>query len=153
MDLHTDDTETAPVANNEPGRSQASPDEVRQGVAEPAEESLAAGLVNMADFDATAQFLSDEEVGYLRSEIAREYEQDLRSNIVAALFDIFEDQPADGVREEVLDHLETMLAFQLASCSFRGVPTVLSELRTIGERMTDLTPAVTARPSTVTDRL
>ena len=61
----------------------------------------------MADFDATLYFLDDREIEYLHAEIEREYEQDLRTNIVAALLDIFEAQDDPTVRSEVIDHLDT----------------------------------------------
>jgi hypothetical protein len=152
MDLHTDDVEPEPVANNEaPGR-QATAGEVRAGTAA-ATNAPAVDVVNMADFDASLHFLEDHETEYLKQEIAREYEQDLRINIVSALLDIFEQQSADSTREEVLDHLETMLAFLLASGSFKGVAYLLSELRLAAGRSPDVGPSVMTRLATVTDRL
>ena len=70
-------------------------------------ESKTAGFVNMADFDATLYFLDEREIEYLHAEIEREYQQDLRTNIVGTLFDIFEAQDDSTVRSEVIDHLET----------------------------------------------
>jgi hypothetical protein len=154
MDLHTDDVEPAPVLNHEPPGSQPGPDEIRaatSGIAAKAPGN--ADVVNMAAFEASLPFLEEHEAAYLNAEIAREYEQDLRLNVVAALLDIFEQQTADATREEVLDHLETMLAFLLASGSFRGVAYLLSELRSAGSRAADLSPAVSDRLATVSDRL
>ena len=54
------------------------PSEVQRGTQEAVEESRAAGVVSMADFDATLYFLDEREIDYLQTEIAREYEQDLR---------------------------------------------------------------------------
>jgi len=107
----------------------------------------------MADFDQTLYFLDEKEADYLKQEIAREYEQDLRLNIVAALLDVFEQQPNDAIREETLDHVETMLAFLLAAGNFRGVAYLLAETRVAAHRPTDLSPNILARIGSIADRL
>jgi hypothetical protein len=136
------------------GGAEAGPDagQVRAAVAQAASERKSR-VVDMADFDATLHFLDEKEVSYLRQEIEYEYTQDLRTNIVAALLDVFEQQPIDGVREEILDHVETMLAFLLASGSFRGVAYVLAETGVAASRAGDLSPQIQSRISTLADRL
>jgi HEAT repeat protein len=131
----------------------ASPDAVRAGTESAVAESNASGVVNMADFDATLHFLDAAEVDYLNQEIAREYAQDLRSNVVAALLDVFEQQPIDAVREEILDDLETMLAYLLASGGFRGVGYLLAETAAAANRSPDLSPDLRARVAQLNDRL
>src|SRR6185312_5342880 len=76
--------------------------DVRRAAQEAVEESRAGGIVNMADFDSTLYFLDDREIEYLQEEIKREYEQDLRTNVVAVLLDIFEAQTDPEIRAEVL---------------------------------------------------
>ena len=131
----------------------ANPDDIRAGAEAAVTESGAAGVVNMADFDATLHFLDTAEVDYLNQEIAREYAQDLRVNIVAALLDVFEQQPIEAVREEILDDLETMLAYMLASGSFRGVGYLLVETAAAATRSSDLSSDLRARISQLGDRL
>lgn len=135
------------------GGAAASPEAIREGAQQAATSPKPAGVVNMADFDATLHFLDEREADYLRREIEREYSQDLRINIVAGLLDIFEQQEAEAVREEVLDHVETMLAFMLASGSFRGVAFLLRETTAASTRAVELTPEIRARVSTLSDRL
>jgi len=164
MDLQTEGGE-ASTDDSEDGDEDAS-FQMKQAESEPAppavivagteqasREAKASGVVNMADFDATLHFLDEKESAYLRQEIEREYSQDLRTSIISALLDIFEQQDADGVREEVLDHVETMLAFMLASASFHGVAYLLRETAIAASRANNLSPALGARISTLTERL
>jgi hypothetical protein len=69
------------------------------------------------------------------------------------LLDVFEQQPIDGVREEILDHVETMLAFMLASGSFRAVAYLLAETSVAATRSGGLSAAMQARIATLADRL
>jgi hypothetical protein len=129
-DGQAEEVETGDLSRIQGPPGDMSPEEVQLGV----EQSAAApgrrsGVVNMAEFDQTLYFLDEREIDYLKHEIAREYDQDLRTNIVAALLDIFEQQSNEAVREECLDYVETMLAFLLASGSFRGVAYLLGETR------------------------
>ena len=140
------------VANKEPEGPAAGPGEIQARTSKAASEAKISGVVNMADFDSTLHFLDEREVDYLRLEIAREYQQDLRTNIVAALLDVFEQQTSDGVREEILDHVETMLAFLLASGSFRGVAYLLSETAEAATRA-DMSPEVKSRVAALSERL
>ena len=69
----------------------------------------------MADFDSTLYFLDEDEVGYLRREIDREYAHDLRGNVIAALLDIFELHADTAARGEVLEHAQVLLPHLLAA--------------------------------------
>ncbi|MGH7617158.1 MAG: hypothetical protein ACREPM_08030, partial [Gemmatimonadaceae bacterium] len=74
--------------------------EIQRSTQQAVAESRAGGIVNMADFDATLYFLDEREIEYLHREIRREYEQDLRANIVSVLLDIFEAQTDPDIRNE-----------------------------------------------------
>src|SRR4051812_47107324 len=153
MDLLSEEGAPAELTNEAGSKSEpAAPGEIQAGVSQSAAESRN-GVVNMADFDATLHFLDEKEVDYLKQEIAYEYQQDLRVNIVAALLDVFEQQPVDSVREEILDHIETMLAFMLASGSFSAVAYLLGETATAATRTGDLSPSMHSRISTLADRM
>lgn len=122
-------------------KPQASPSEVQQATKEAVTESRASGIVNMADFDATLYFLDEREIEYLESEIKREYDQDLRANVVAVLLDIFEAQSDAEIRSEVLEHLQTVMVFLLTTGHFRGVANLLREAQASVARTADVTPA------------
>jgi hypothetical protein len=117
----------------------ASAEAVRHGTREAVEESRAGGLVNMADFDGTLYFLDQREIEYLETELAREYAQDLRTNVVSVLLDIFETQTDADVRGEVLDNIQTLLVYLLAAGHFRGVAYALREVHAAVTRVGEIT--------------
>ena len=103
-------------------------EEVQRAAREAVEQPRSGGIVNMADFDATLYFLDDREIEYLQSEIDREYQQDLRVNIVAACCSTSSRRrPTPTVRGEVLDDLETLMVYLLTAGHFRGVARLLRE--------------------------
>ncbi len=108
--------------------------EIQRATREAVAESRAGGIVNMADFDATLYFLDEREIEYLHREIKREYDQDLRANIVAVLLDIFEAQTDHDLRKEVVENLQTVMLFLLTAGHFRGVANLLREAQTALER-------------------
>jgi HEAT repeat protein len=110
------------------------PAAVRASTQSAVEESRAANLVTVSDFDATLYFLDDKEVEYLQSEIDREYSLDLRANIVAALLDIFETQLDSEIRDEILEDLHTLMVYLLTAGQFRGVAYLLREARATAQR-------------------
>ena len=103
------------------------------------EESKAAGIVSLADFDATLYFLDEKEIDYLQSEIRREYDEDLRSRVTATLLDIFEQQTGAAVRMEVLELLDSLMVHMLSSAHFRGVAYLLREAQASSQRANELT--------------
>ncbi|MGQ0539571.1 MAG: HEAT repeat domain-containing protein [Gemmatimonadaceae bacterium] len=108
--------------------------------AQPLEENiLPAGVVNLDAFDATLYFLDDGEIEYLRDAIRKEYGSDLRSNVIAALMDIYETQAAPEVREEVLRIFEGLLLSFLAAGQFSNVAYMLREARSCADRALALT--------------
>ena len=117
------------------------------------EESKAAGIVNIADFDATLYFLDEKEIDYLQSEIRREYQEDLRSRVTSTLFDIFEQQATPAVRAEVLEILQGLLVNLLATGHFRGVAHLLTEAQAASQRTPELTAADRAKLADLPARL
>lgn len=116
-----------------------SPEQVQQETQAAVEESQAAGFVNMADFDSTLYFLDGEEVAYLHREIEREYAHDLRGNVIAALFDIFELHADAAARGEILEHAQTLLPHLLAAGHFGGVAYLLREAQASLSRTAGIT--------------
>ncbi len=135
------------------GGGPASSDEIQRGTQEAVEESRTAGVVTMADFDATLYFLDDREIDYLHSEIAREYQQDLRSSVAAALLDIFETQADPAVRTEVLEHVHALMVFLLTAAHFRGVSFLLRESRAALQRSVDVSPDQRQQLAALADQL
>jgi len=117
------------------------------------EESQASGFVSMADFDSTLYFLDGEEVEYLHREIEREYAHDLRGNVIAALFDIFELHADADARGEILEHAQTLLPHLLAAGHFRGVAYLLGEAQSSLSRTLNITDTHKSRLTQLADQL
>ncbi len=98
------------------------------------------GVVRLEDFDSTLYFLDDRDVQYLRSEVDREYQQDLRGNILAILFDIFELHTYATVRAEITSIIDNVIPYLLGVGDFRSVAYVLRELRAVLDRARELLP-------------
>lgn len=111
------------------------------------------GIVNLEDFDATLYFLDEHEVEYLRNAVHREYQADLRTNVLAMLLDVFELQSAPAVREEVIGILDNMMVHLLAAGQFQAVAYLLRETAGSLERARALEPAQKARLLQLPDRL
>ena len=138
VELGTD--EVAPLQ-----RSTAEPivrsDAIREQVDSVQEEvQQAAGIVSMDEFDSTLYFLDEKEKDYLRQEIDREYNQDLRRNVLAMLFDLLELQTYSTVRAELLSILENFIPYLLAVGDFQSVAYVLREIRALLPRARELLP-------------
>lgn len=116
------------------------PAETPREAAEAPEPELPPGVVRLEDFDSTLYFLDEKDVEYLKGEIDREYQQDLRGNILAVLFDIFELQPFPTVRAEILTIVENFLPYLLGVGDFRAVASVLRETRLLPERAREVLP-------------
>lgn len=104
------------------------------------EESQASGIVSLADFDGTLYFLDEREIEYLQEEVRREYQADLRINVISVMLDILEQQADRAIREELLEHLETVLVYMLAAGHFRGVAHLLRESASAAQRARELAP-------------
>jgi hypothetical protein len=131
----------------------AEPGEVQRATQEAVEESRAGGIVNMSDFDATLYFLDEREIEYLQDEIKREYKQDLRTNVVAVLLDIFEAQADHEIRSETIDNVHTLMVYLLTAGHFRGVAYVLREAQAALQRAADVTPEQRQRLGDLPERL
>jgi hypothetical protein len=98
------------------------------------------GVVRAEDFDSTLYFLDEKEIAHLRDEVGREYEQDLRRNVLAVLFDVLELQPYATVRAELISILDSFLPYLLGAGDFLSVAYVLREVRAILQRARELLP-------------
>jgi HEAT repeat protein len=92
------------------------------------------GVVNLEDYAGSLYFLDDHEVAYLQDEVRKEYETDLRRNVVSILLDTFEQQAAPEVRSEISAVLEGLLLQFLIAGEFRAVAYLLRESAVTAER-------------------
>lgn len=127
------------------GSPEASPGEAQERVHREVVEETAApetpkGLVSLEDFDATLYFLDDKERAYLAQEIDREYQQDLRGNVLAMLFDLLELQTYSTVRAELISIIENFIPYLLAIGDFRSVAAICREQRVLLQRGRELLP-------------
>ncbi len=117
----------------------APPTEVRRYVEEEAPPKRE-GLVSIEDFDTTLYFLDEKEVGYLKTDVEREYSQDLRRNVLSMLFDLLELQTYSTVRAELISIVENFIPYLLGAGDFRSVAYILRETRAILQRARELIP-------------
>lgn len=99
-----------------------------------------AGVVNLEDFDATLYFLDEKEIEYLRTEVRKEYERDMRRDTLGTLLDIFETQPDEKVRSEITGVLAHLILHLLSAQQFRSVAYLLRESAVTLQRARDLLP-------------
>lgn len=139
------------LAENAERPEQAAPEQVRAAAQET--ERSESSIVNMQDFDATLYFLDEKELDYLRREIEHEYGNDLRQNVVAILFDIFEAQTAPAIRQEITELVENLMLMLLAAGQLRSVAYLLAETQVIATRGRVVTPEQTERLGRLPERL
>ena len=139
--------ELEPTAETEPAHVDV------QAVQEEVVESRRAGVVNLEDFDATLYFLDEREIEYLRNEVRVEYESDLRRNVLAILFDLYEQHTVAEVREEIAGIVDSFMVHLLSAGQFRAVAYLLHEAMVTVERSQTLTPEQRARFTSLADRL
>ncbi len=113
--------------------------EVRRQLAGAAEEQKATEFVSVEDFDSSLYELEPDEIAYLKRELSREYDQDLRTNVLAIVCDIFEFQSNADIRSEVLTILGSFIPHLLAVGDSDSVVYVLRETQAIRKRAKDLT--------------
>jgi len=106
----------------------SSPEETKGKIAEEAPKS---SIVAVEDFDSTLYWLDEAEIRGISNAITKEYQQDLRANVVAILFDIFEQREEDWARGDVLSTLEAYLPHMLSTGDFKTVASLLKETRLI----------------------
>ena len=97
------------------------------------------GIIELEDFDSTLYWLDPAEIDQINKAIEQEYQQDLRSNSLSILFDIFEQRVEDWVRGEVLTTVESYLTHILHSADFKTGATILRESRLILTRNATVT--------------
>lgn len=102
--------------------------------------TMPAGIVNLAEFDSTLYFLDETDIAHLKAEIDREYQQDLRGNILLILFDLLELQTFSTVRAELIAILDNFIPYLLAVGDFRSVALVLRETRVVLQRAREVLP-------------
>jgi HEAT repeat protein len=127
--------------------------EVYDAAHQPVEPSRPPTIVDMADFDATLYFLDETEVEYLRSGVAAEYGSDLRRNVLAILFDIFEQRNEPAVRDELCGILDSLMVTLLSAGQLRAVAYLLREASAVAERVADIPAAVKMRFTALSDRV
>jgi hypothetical protein len=125
------------LADGSPAVAAVGADSVRAAAHEDSSDTKSA-VVNMQDFDATLYFLDEKELEYLRGEVDREYNSDLRRSVLASLLDIYESQPTEPVREEVSALIEQLLLFLLAAGQLRSVAYLLKEIQSLTTKLATL---------------
>jgi hypothetical protein len=102
-------------------------------------DSTVASVVKLEDFDSTLYFLEESEAEYLREEVRKEYEIDMRRNVVAMLLDTYETQADRGVREEIAGLVDTLMLHILSSGEFKTAAFLLRETSQTSERAPEIT--------------
>jgi hypothetical protein len=110
-------------------------------------------VVNMSDFDGTLYFLDEKEIEYIQAEVRREYEIDLRQNVLAALLDIFEQQGDAAIRDELAGILDNFMLHMLSAGQFHNVAYLIREALIASQRGADIVPAQRERLSQIPSRL
>jgi hypothetical protein len=112
-----------------------------------------AGVVNMSDFDSTLYFLDEKEIEYIQAEVQREYESDLRQNVLALLLDIFEQQADPSIRDEVASILDSFMLHMLSAGQFHNVAYLIRESLVASQRAIDIVPDQRDRLAQIPTRL
>ncbi len=124
-----------------------------EGDAEGLEGAPRSAVVNMADFDGTLYFLDEQEIEYIQAEVRREYEVDLRQNVLALLLDIFEQQPDGEIRSEVAGILDSFMLHMLSAGQFHNVAYLIREALLASQRALDVVPEHRDQLSQIPNRL
>jgi hypothetical protein len=111
------------------------------------------GVVDLEDFDSTLYWLEEAEIRAIAQSVEREYQQDLRANVLAIVFDILEQRSESWARADVLGTMESYLPHILNAGDFRSVALVLRETRLLTRRPGLLAPEEQARLDALTGRL
>ena len=111
------------------------------------------GVVSMSDFDGTLYFLDEKEIEYIQTEVRREYEIDLRQNVLALLLDIFEAQGDPAIRDEVAGILDSFMLHMLSAGQFHNVAYLIRESLIASQRALEIAPAQRDRLGQIPTRL
>ena len=107
----------------------------------------------MADFDGTLYFLDEKEIEYLQTEVRREYQVDLRQNVLAVLLDIFEQQAEPAIRTEIIEILDNLMLHMLSAGQFHNVAFLVRESLIASQRAFDLVAEQREQLSLLPNRL
>ncbi len=111
------------------------------------------GMVDVEDFDSTLYWLDESEIRSIADAIVREYQQDLRSNVLNILFDIVEQRPEPWARSDTFATMETYLPHVLNAGDFRSVALILRESRLLVRQQELLRGEERERLDSLTGRL
>lgn len=92
-----------------------------------------ARMLSRDDFEETLYFLEPRELEHLQAEVEAEWNRDIKTDVLNALFDRLEDGPPEW-RGEILRILRQMLPAYLGSGDLRSATQVLVELNVVMER-------------------
>ncbi len=102
-------------------------------------------------FEETLLFLDDREIATLRTELDREWQRDLKADVLNALFDRLEDEPP--LQAEIVTVLRQILPVFLARGDLGYAATVLLELQTLLDQDDVLPETIEAEAAAVFDEL
>ncbi|MEO8634077.1 MAG: HEAT repeat domain-containing protein [Gemmatimonadales bacterium] len=111
------------------------------------------GVVDVEDFDSTLYWLDEAEIRAIAEAVAREYAQDLRSNVLNILFDIVEQRDEPWARSDTFSTMETYLPHVLNAGDFRSVALILRETRLLVRQQELLRADERERLDSLTGRL
>lgn len=111
------------------------------------------GVVDVEDFDSTLYWLDEAEIRSIADAIVREYQQDLRSNVLNILFDIVEQRPEPWARSDTFSTMATYLPHVLNAGDFRSVALILRESRLLVRQQELLRGEERERLDSLTGRL
>ena len=127
------------------GESDGATAEQRHAQAEEEAPPRPKGMVDLEDFDSTLYFLDESEINTIATEIEEEYRRDVRNAALSTLFDLFELETGQDIRDEILDILEQVFPNFLNSRDFRSAATVIRECRLLAQGTKGLLPAQVER--------
>lgn len=133
-DLNVPEAETPVAAATEEATAE------RQALVQEEAPPRPSGVVDLDEFDSTLYFLDESEINYIAEQVTEEYRRDVRASALAVLFDLFELQPTEEIRNEILLIVDQLFPNLLNAGEFRTVAMILRELRVLRERG----PALTA---------
>ncbi len=142
---------SAPLADG--GEALAESHEDPRKSVEEEESPARSGVINMADFDGTLYFLDEKEIEYLQTEVRREYQVDLRQNVLAVLLDIFEQQAEPAIRTEIIEILDNLMLHMLSAGQFHNVAFLVRESLIASQRAFDLVAEQREQLSLLPNRL
>jgi HEAT repeat protein len=111
------------------------------------------GVVDVEDFDSTLYFLDEREINTIAAELQEEYRRDIRGAALSALFDLFELEEPQEIREEILGILEQLFPNLLNARDFRAAATVIRECRVLAQRTQGVLPEHVQRLEGFVERL